>query len=335
VAELDGVPRHDVAAAFRKVMAAEPPVIRLGAVSVYAGEKSGKYPDGNQVMVRGTDSLVAFDTPLVANRLGRELLDADLVVLGHVHEDHMAGLHRLPHVPVHAHEADVAAARSWEGLARHYGYAPGVLPEMRGKIEREFHYAPRPDAKAYADGAVWDLGGGVSVRAIHMPGHTSGHCVLMVEPGGIAFIGDIDLSSFGPYYGDATSSLAEFRRTLTQLKNLPAKVWITSHHKGVITERETFLALLAAFAARIDARENAIADYLRQHPSTLAELAEHRFLYPRDRHDLYYADAERRTIEQHLESLAHAGRVRQEGGRWRTVRPGLTAVKNPSGAAPG
>ncbi|MGH7292161.1 MAG: MBL fold metallo-hydrolase, partial [Myxococcota bacterium] len=48
----------------------EIPVIRLGAVSVYLGEKSGKYPDGNQVTVRGADTLAAFDTPLVANRLG-------------------------------------------------------------------------------------------------------------------------------------------------------------------------------------------------------------------------------------------------------------------------
>jgi len=155
------------------------------------------------------------------------------------------------------------------------------------------------------------------VRAFHMPGHTSGHCVLLVEPGGIAFIGDIDLSSFGPYYGDATSSLAAFRRTLEAVKDIPAKVWITSHHKGVITERETFLALLKAFASRLDAREEAIADYLRQHPSTLAELVAHRFVYPRDLDDLYYTDAERRTIEQHLESLARAGRAREEGTRWR------------------
>ena len=294
-------------------------VIRHGAVSVFPGEKSGKYPDGNQVTVRGADTLAAFDTPLVANRLGGELLDADLVVLGHVHEDHMAGLHRLRHALLYVHEADVAAARSWEGLARHYGYVPEVLAGMRTKIEREFHYAPRPDARAYKDGASWDLGGGVTVRALHMPGHTSGHCVLLVEPGGIAFIGDIDLSSFGPYYGDATSNLAAFRRTLEVVKNIPAKVWITSHHKGVITDRDTFLALLQAFAARLDAREEAIAAYLRQRASTLAELVAHRFVYPKQLDDLYYEDAERRTIGQHLEALALAGRAAQEGERWRAT----------------
>ena len=295
----------------------ETQAVRHGAVSVYFGEKSGKYPDGNQVTVRGADSLAAFDTPLVANRLGRELLDAELVILGHVHEDHMAGLHRLRHAPVHVHEADVEAARSWQGLSRHYGYAPAVLERMHTMIARDFHYAPRPDAQPYADGARWDLGGGVSVQAFHMPGHTRGHCVLVVEPGAIAFIGDIDLSSFGPYYGDATSSLEEFRRTLEAVKAIPAKVWITSHHKGVVTERETFLSLLKAFAGRLDAREQAIAEHLRHRPSTLEELVAHRFVYPRHLDDLYYADAERRTIAQHLEALRQSGRAAEEAGRWR------------------
>ena len=296
---------------------AAPPHFRYGAVSVYLGEKSGKYPDGNQVTVRGADSLAVFDTPLVANQLGEGFLEADLVVLGHVHEDHMAGLHRLPKAEIHVHERDVEAARSWAGLSRHYGYSQPVLDEMHAVIKRDFHYAPRPDAKPYRDGAVWDLGGGVSVRAIHAPGHTSGHCVLLVEPGGVAFLGDIELSSFGPYYGDATSNLADFRRTLQAVREIPAQVWVTSHHKGVITERATFLSLLQAFASRLDAREEAIAAYLAQKPSTLADLVAHRFLYPRGSSGAWYEEAERRTIEQHLDSLAHAGRAVNEDGRWR------------------
>jgi glyoxylase-like metal-dependent hydrolase (beta-lactamase superfamily II) len=293
------------------------PVIRLGPASVYLGEKSGKYPDGNQVVVRGADTLAAFDTPLVANRLGAELLDADIVVLGHVHEDHMAGLHRLPNAEVHVHEHDVDAARSWEGLSRHYGYSRPVLDEMYDLIKRDFHYVPRPDAKPYRDGAKWVLGGGVTVHAFHTPGHTSGHCVLLVEPGGVAFMGDIELSSFGPYYGDATSNLADFRRTLETVKEIPAQAWVTSHHKGVITDRATFLSLLQAFASRLDAREETIAAYLAENPATLAELVAHRFLYPKGSSGTWYDEAERRTIEQHLDALAAAGRAVQEvDGRW-------------------
>jgi len=292
---------------------ADAPVLQLGPVSVHFGHKSGKLPDGNQVIVRGRDTTVAFDTPKVANRIGTALDDVDLVILGHVHEDHMAGLHRLMHVPVRVHQADLAAAQSWSGLCRHYGYPDAVLAPMRRTIEAEYHYLPRPDAAAYADGQVWDLGG-VRVRAVHMPGHTAGHCVLLVEPHGIAFIGDIDLSGFGPYYGDATSSLADFRRTLARLPRLPASVWITSHHRGVVTDRAAFLEALRAFTARIDEREARLLQMLADGPRTLAELVRQRLLYPPAANDLWVDCAEERSIVQHLDELIAAGRVASDGG---------------------
>ena len=286
------------------------PRAEFGPVTVYFGEKTGKYPDGNQVLVRGSDALAVFDTPQVAHRIGAALDGADLVILGHVHEDHMAALRRLSRAAVHVHEADVDAARSWAGLSRHYGYPAAVLAELRPKLEADFDYFPRPDAVAYRDGAVWDLGG-VRVRAVHMPGHTAGHCVLLVEPQGIAFIGDIDLSGFGPYYGDATSDLGEFRRSLARLEALPASVWITSHHKGVITERADFLAKLSAYAWRLDEREQRLLQMLAAGPRTLADLARERLLYPPDHDSLWVDCAERRSISQHLEELVAAGRVRR------------------------
>jgi glyoxylase-like metal-dependent hydrolase (beta-lactamase superfamily II) len=291
------------------------PRAEFGPVTVYFGEKTGKYPDGNQVVVRGSERTAAFDTPKVANRIGAALDAVDLVILGHVHEDHMAGLHRLRHAPVHVHEADLAAAQSWQGLSRHYGYPAPVLSALKTKIEAQFNYVPRPDATGYADGAVWELGG-VRVRAIHLPGHTAGHCVLLIEPHGIAFIGDIDLSSFGPYYGDATSSLAQFRRTLARLEELPASTWITSHHKGAITDRAAFTTALHAFAARIDEREARVLEMLNAGPRTLAELVRQRLLYPPGHAEIWVDCAEERSISQHLDELAATGRVLQRDGRW-------------------
>jgi len=289
----------------------------FGPVRVYFGEKSGKYPDGNQVVVRGSESTAVFDTPQVANRLAEVLADADLAILGHVHEDHMAGLHLMPGKPVHVHRADLRAARSFEGLSRHYGYPQPVLDALRVKIEADFHYAPRPDALGYDDGAVWELGGGVRVRAVHMPGHTAGHSVLLVEPQGIAFIGDIDLSGFGPYYGDASSDLAEFRRTLARLPELSATRWITSHHKGVVQDRAQFLEMLAAFAARIDEREARLLQMLAAGPQTLAELVRQRLLYPPHADDLWIDCAEARSIGMHLDELLADGRVRRDGTGYR------------------
>ncbi|HOL37333.1 MAG: MBL fold metallo-hydrolase [Proteobacteria bacterium] len=286
------------------------PVQRLdfGRVSVFLGHKSGKYPDGNQVVVRGSDTRVAFDTPLVANRIGAELDAAELILLGHVHEDHMAGLHRLPRAAVQAHELDVDAVRSWDALRRHYGVRAAVADALLDKLRREFFYVPRPDASGYADGALWELGR-TRVRALHMPGHTAGHCVLLVEPEGVAFLGDIDLTGFGPYYGDASSSLAAFRATLARVAELPAAIWVTSHHRGVYTDRGRFQEALAAFAAHLEQRNERLVRMLADGAKSLDELAAMRLVYPPQYEELWVDDAERRTIAQHLDELVAAGRV--------------------------
>jgi len=294
-------------------------VLQFGTVSVYLGEKSGKYPDGNQVIVNAPAARIAFDTPLVANRIGAAFDDVDLVILGHVHEDHMAGLHRVPRAWVQVHEADLAAAQSWEGLGRHYGYPQPVLDAMKPMLERDFHYVPRPDATGYRDGTAWDAGGGVRIRAHHLPGHTAGHCALVVESEGLAFIGDIELSGFGPYYGDGCSSLADFRRTLKAVAEIDARIWVTSHHKGVITDRATFLAELSRFAAKIDERSDRLLAMLAGGPQSVDELAERRLLYPAGFDAPYVGCAERNTIRLHLDELVAAGRAEAlPDGRYQT-----------------
>jgi glyoxylase-like metal-dependent hydrolase (beta-lactamase superfamily II) len=285
-----------------------PSLLRFGAVSVHLGDKSGKYPDGNQLIVQGGDVRVAFDTPEVANRIGPELDSVDLVILGHVHEDHMAGLHRLPHARVQVHEADLAAAQSWDGMCRHYGYPQDVLDAMHAIVQKDFHYTPRPDATAYTDGTLWELGSGVRVRAHHLPGHTSGHCALVVESEGLAFIGDIDLTGFGPYYGDATSSLSDFRKSLKKVAELDARIWATSHHKAVVTDRAQFLADLARFASKIDERSDKLLAYL-QTPHTLDELVSRRLLYPQGYDVPFVSSAERNTIGMHLAELQAQGQI--------------------------
>lgn len=286
------------------------PVARadFGRVSVLFGAKNGKYPDGNQVLIRGSDTRAAFDTPLVSNHIGAEFDATELVVMGHVHEDHMAGLHRIPRAAVHVHEADLPAIRSWDGMVAAYGTGANSATELLAMLQRDFLYAPRPDAQGYLDGACWDLGQS-RIRAFHMPGHTAGHCVLLVEPEGVAFTGDIDLTGFGPYYGDASSSLRDFRRSMAHLPDIPAKVWVTSHHRGVYTDREHFLRDLAAFAAKLDEREQRVLAWLKASPKTLEQLVEQRLLYPPGYEAPWVVSAETRTISQHLAELMADGRV--------------------------
>lgn len=280
----------------------------FGRVTVLVGEKTGKYPDGNSLWIRGRDAAAVLDPSLSVARRADELGAVDLVVQSHVHEDHVAGLFRFPTARVAAHRSDLPGLQRIEGLMAIYGYPdPGLLDGMRQWVLEQFHYVARPDAEAYDDGAVFDLGG-TRIRAIHLPGHTRGHSALLVEPEGVLFLGDIDLTGFGPYYGDAWSDLGDFERSLARVRDVEARVWVSFHHAGVIEDRPTFLAKLDRFAARIAEREAALLAHLGE-PRTMDELVRHRFLYP-PHAQLSFVDAvERRTIQQHLDRLAASGQV--------------------------
>ena len=158
---------------------------------------------------------------------------------------------------------------------------------------------------------MFELGGGVRIRVVHTPGHTRGHCALHVEPDDVVYLGDIDLSSFGPYYGDAWSDLEDFERSLDRVREVEARWYATFHHIGVL-DREGFLERLDRFAGVIADRERRLRDYLAE-PHTLDEIAAHRFVY-RPQDDVLFAEAvERVSMRQHLARLERAGAVHRPG----------------------
>ncbi|MFN2425798.1 MAG: MBL fold metallo-hydrolase [Candidatus Binatia bacterium] len=286
----------------------------FGNVTVALGDRNGKYPHGNSVFVRGSARTALLDPSLaLVERPDASRGEPDLVVLSHVHEDHVAGLHLFPHAEVWAHADDVEGIRSLDGLKQMYGY---TMPDaaLEEWLVGTFHYAPRPDARAYDDGAVFDLGGS-QVRAFHLPGHTRGHCALLVEPEGVLFLGDIDLTGFGPYYGDAWSNLEDFERSLQRIAAIPARVWVSFHHVGVIEDDRVFREKLARFAGRIAERDAAIEQYLAE-PRTIDEMVARRFLYPPHASAPFIDAVEKRTIEQHLARAVARNRIHSEDGRF-------------------
>jgi glyoxylase-like metal-dependent hydrolase (beta-lactamase superfamily II) len=288
----------------------------LGATTVLFGERGGRYPQGNTLWVRGRERSVLIDPSLGLLARRDRLPAADLVLHSHCHEDHVAGSHLYLDRPWWFHEADLPGIASLDAFLAIYGY-PGAISEgFRPVLVERFHVTPRSDALGFRDGAVFELGGGVRVRAIHAPGHTRGHCLFHVEPDDVLYLADIDLSSFGPYCGDAWSDLEDFERTLARVRELPARHYATFHHIGVLDEREAFLARLDKFRAVIDDRERRLLAFLRQ-PHSLDEIAAHRFVY-RPQDDVPFADGvERRSMGMHVARLIAAGRVDEvEPGRF-------------------
>ena len=288
-----------------------------GAVTILFGEQGGKYPSGNSMLVRGAEESLLIDPSLGMVARRDDLPRVDRVVNSHCHEDHVAGNFLFPDASWHLHEADLPGIRSLDAFMEIFGYPEPIHSYWRKAVVERFHFTPREDAQAYRDGEVFDLGGGVRVRAVHAPGHTRGHCLLFAEPDDVVFLGDIDLSSFGPYYGDAWSSLEDFERTLEKVREIDAAAYATFHHIGVLEGREAFLARLDRFCAKIQDREQRMIAYLAE-PRTIDEIAEHRFVF-RQGDDVAFAPAvERRSMQMHLDRLIPAGQVEEvEPGRYR------------------
>ncbi len=291
---------------------------RLGRATVLAGDRGGKYPHGNSLLVQGTEETLVVDPSLSLLTRRAGLPRVDRVVNSHCHEDHVAGNHLFPDACWHLHEADLPGIHSLDGLMAIYGFDADADGAFRKVVLEQFHFTPRADARVYRDGDVFELGR-TRVRAIHAPGHTRGHCVLLVEPEGVLYLGDIDLSSFGPYYGDAWSSLEDFERTLARVREIDVPHYATFHHIGVVDGRAAFLERLDRFAAVIADREVRLLAFLAE-PRTLDDVAAHRFVY-RPGDPVPYADpVERRSMGQHMERLVRAGAVREvEPGRFVTT----------------
>lgn len=286
-------------------------------VTVLFGHEQGKYPDGNTVVVRGGTGSVAID-PALSMRTLDPPLEVGTVLLTHAHEDHIAGVSAVRWNRLRVHDADLAALRSIDDLMRLYGLPERGWAEMAALVTERFHYVGWPEATGLDDGEVIDLGG-VVVRAQHAPGHTSGHSVYVIESDDgrrVVVTGDIDLTTFGPYYGDASSSLTEFESTLRMMGELRADHYVTFHHKGVIDGHDAFAAAIDAYAAVFDRRDGSLLALLDE-PRTLDQLVDVGIVYRAGTRPPVFGDSvERRSIEQHLERLSAAGLVLTDGERW-------------------
>jgi glyoxylase-like metal-dependent hydrolase (beta-lactamase superfamily II) len=285
------------------------------AVTVLVGPANGAYPTGNTLVVQGAAETVIIDPSVTVAERGGAPVPVDAVLNSHSHEDHLAGNGTFPDARVHIHHDDLPGARGLDGLMSVYGLS--TTHPFATDVVEQFHYAPRPDAIGFTDGHVFDLGG-TTVEAVHLPGHTRGHSGFRIS-GGVFFLSDIDLTGFGPYYGDVWSDLDDFEASLAKVRDEEADYYVTFHHKGIIEGRAEFLGLLDSFGAVIDRRHQAMLDFLAE-PHSLDEMAAHRFVYrPHVEHS--FTDAvEWRTAQLHVQRmLARNEAAEVESGRFQRI----------------
>ena len=284
-------------------------------VSVLLGAERGGYPSGNSILIRGSSESALIDPSVSVVAEGGAPVVVDAVINSHGHEDHLSGNGLFSDARVHIHHDDLPAAQSLDGLMEVFGFPEHIEAEQRIFFQEEMHYAPRPDAQGFGDGHVFDLGD-VTLTAMHLPGHTRGHSGFHID-GGVFFLSDIDLTGFGPYYGDVWSDLDQFEESLIAVRDVEADYYVTFHQKGIIEGRELFVEMLDKFHSVIGRRHGEMLDFLTD-PRTIAEMAERRFVY-RPHVDIPFVETvETRTADLHVARMLARGEATEvEPGRFR------------------
>ncbi len=286
----------------------------FGPVWFIPGAKSGKYPHCHSVYIE--DGGVLIDPGSDRRRLKQLRTDPGVRVvwLSHWHEDHIAHLDLFEDLPLYVGKPDARPLSGAEAFMDAYGLdTPAYRRYWRSALEKEFNFKPRKPAGFLRGGDRLALGGLV-VEVIGTPGHTPGHLSYFFRGPEVLFMGDYDLSGFGPWYGDTASSIEQTIESVAHLKAQPARVWITGHETGLFEQDpaqrwDLYLEVIVK-------REQKLLAFLDR-PRTLEEIVAASIIYGRPREPkAFFEFGERALMKKHLDRLSRKGCIGQAGNRF-------------------
>lgn len=270
------------------------------------GEKNGRYPFCNCLFI-DDEKKVLIDTG--AGEIIKSI-KADCVFNSHWHEDHIT--YNKHFNKVFIHEKDAKPIESYNEFKRRYGLPDNLLKHF---VYFEFSKA----SVRFRDGDTFNLGN-TTLRVIHTPGHSQEHCCFLIDDVDsvkIIYLGDIDLSSFGPWYGCLDSNLQDFIESINKIKKIVSsenvEIAVSSHREVV---NGNIIDSLDNYLSKIFERDVKILDLLTKE-RRVDELVGKGVIYrkfgePRGAFEHF----ERVMIRQHLDRLLKLGKVMKIKEKW-------------------
>jgi glyoxylase-like metal-dependent hydrolase (beta-lactamase superfamily II) len=283
----------------------------IGPLQFIPGENRGRYPYCNSIYIEEAGILIDPGSDRKTLIESRDTGGVRQVWLSHWHEDHFMHLDLFEDIPFWISERDLPPLTGIETFLDWYEMEN---PEYRAfwttMLKEQFHYQPRQPARFFQDREIIDLGS-LTVEVIPTPGHTPGHLTFYFREPKILFMGDYDLTAFGPWYGDLYSDIDQTIESLNRLKNIPADTWLTGHETGLFAYSPG--TLWGDYEKVIYARENKLLDLLSS-PQTMDQIVEAWIVYGRPREPKeFFEFGERAIMKKHLERLKKNDRVVQDG----------------------
>ncbi|WP_202319816.1 MBL fold metallo-hydrolase [Archaeoglobus neptunius] len=211
------------------------------------GENRGRYPFSNSLLI-GKSCLIDSGSGKRINNL-----NVECIMNSHWHEDHIA-MNKIGK-KVMAHHLDVEAIENYGVFRDRYGIGDAV----RMFISFEFG---RVDV-AFEDGDRFEFQG-VEIEVLHTPGHAAGHCCFLIDDA-VIFLGDIDLTSFGPWYGCRDCNVGDFVRSIETVEKIVEKLEIKiaiPSHGAIVSGTENILKKLKEYKGKIYERDRKIGELI-------------------------------------------------------------------------
>jgi glyoxylase-like metal-dependent hydrolase (beta-lactamase superfamily II) len=279
----------------------------FGPIWFIPGENGGRYPFCHSVYIQGPGILI--DPGSDRKRLSelRQSPGVRAVWLSHWHEDHLSHLDLFEDLPIWISPLDVPPLAHVEAFMDAYGISEeSHRVYWREVLKEQFRFRPRKPTRFLQGGQTMALDG-VTVEVIASPGHTPGHLAFFFKEPHVLFLGDYDLSRFGPWYGDAQGGIDETIGSVSLLRDIPARVWLASHMDGCFEESpgERWDQYLRV----IDERDRKLLAFLER-PHAMQEIVDAWLIYGKPREPKgFFEFGERALMTKHLERLMKKGRV--------------------------
>jgi len=286
----------------------------FGPIWFIPGEQGGRYPFCHSVYVEGAG--IVIDPASDRQRLVQLRTDPGVtsVWLSHWHEDHLMHLDLFEDVPLWISAPDAPPLLDIDSFMDAYGMDDAdERAYWREILARDFHFRPRKPSGFLKEGTV-RLRDDLTIEVLSTPGHTPGHCAFFFKEQGVLFMGDYDLTKFGPWYGDVESSIEDTITSVRRLQKIPAKTWIAGHETGVFEADPG--ELWDRYLDVIAVREEKLLDLL-QTPRTFDDIVGAWIIYGRPREPkAFFEFGERAHMKKHLEKLMREGTVGLERNRY-------------------
>jgi glyoxylase-like metal-dependent hydrolase (beta-lactamase superfamily II) len=238
------------------------------------GPNRSPYPNCNGLYVdAGVKVLIDQGGSVEQARELEQERGIDRIYVTHWHEDHAVSACQLPDIPVYAPEQDREPIESRALAFERTGVAEEKALRDFGAMFDRIGFCHRPVSETFAPEQTIDLGG-VTMLAMHTPGHTLGHTCFWFPDEELVVLGDYDLTRAGPVTSDIDSDVRQTYASLERLSKLPVKIAASAHGRGWF-EADEYRERIASYIQVLDDRLDAIVDLVRRGNVTTPDLVRH------------------------------------------------------------